>query len=139
MENIINKISVNRTLELGLKEFAGRCNIEDIDDFVTVFCEGKRNGADFKDMIAKSVYMIRSKKETEKEIDVMLSGKQFEQKVMSIIPLLIVSYMKLTNDEFIEYILPDYYLSLSYANIKKPKNKEDILANLGREDRKSVV
>ena len=44
-----------------------------------------------------------------------------------------IDLKKLTNDEFIEYVLPEYYLDLAFANIKKPKNKEDILANLGRE------
>ncbi len=44
-----------------------------------------------------------------------------------------IDIKKLTNDEIIEYILPDYYLSLSYADLKKPKDKEDPLANLGRE------
>lgn len=40
----------------------------------------------------------------------------------------------LTSDEFIEYILPDYYLSLSFNNIRMPKaHKEDALSNLGRE------
>ena len=40
----------------------------------------------------------------------------------------------LTPEEFLEYVIPDYYLSLAFNNIKKPKaTKEDLLSNLGQE------
>ena len=45
-----------------------------------------------------------------------------------------IDLKKLTPDEFLEYVVPDYYLALAFANIKKPKaTKEDLLSNLGKE------
>ena len=45
-----------------------------------------------------------------------------------------IDLRELDKDVFIEFVIPEYYLALAYAGIKKPKaTKEDLLSNLGRE------
>ena len=44
-----------------------------------------------------------------------------------------VDLKQLTPEEFLQYVVPDYYLALSYSRVKRPKAKESVLMNLGRE------
>ena len=59
-------------------------------------------------MIRNTVFCIRQKQETLQEIETSLAGKVMEQNVMSMIPLLILAYVKFTSSEF---------LSVMYGNL----------------------
>ena len=52
-------------------------------------------------MIRTTVSCIRQKQETVAEIETVLTGKMTEQKVMSLMPLLILLYVRLTSPEFL--------------------------------------
>ncbi len=96
------QLQMNRTIEDLFGEFAMRSGIEDIRSFSQVFVTAKRSGGDLLAIIRNTVFCIRQKQETMQEIETSLAGKVMEQNVMSLIPLLILAYVKLTSPEFLE-------------------------------------
>lgn len=101
---LMRHLSVNRTLEAFLAEFAERSEIEEIRDFSGVFMAAKRNGGNFSRIIQRSVEIMHTKQETEREIEVLLSGRRYEQKIMSMIPLAIIGYLRYSTDGFLEVL-----------------------------------
>ena len=67
-----------------------------------VFLTAKRSGGDLLLIIRNTTFCIRQKQETMQEIETALSGKIMEQNIMSMIPLLILAYVKIASPEFLE-------------------------------------
>lgn len=88
-------------LEAILSDFAKRTMIEDISDFSEIFVLAKRNGGDFTGIIGKTVKIMKEKDETEREISVILSGRKYEQRVMCIIPIGIIIYLRISSRDFL--------------------------------------
>lgn len=102
------QIGMSRTMEELFLDFGRRCAIEDIQSFAEVFLTARRSGGDLLAVIRNTVSCIRQKQETMQEIETCLAGKAMEQNIMSMIPILILAYIKLTSPEF---------LSALYGNI----------------------
>lgn len=95
------QISMNRALEELFLDFGRRSSIDDIQSFAEVFWTAKRSGGDLLAIIGNTSACIRQKEETMQEIETCLAGKVMEQNVMSVIPMGILAYVKLTSPEFI--------------------------------------
>ena len=101
------QISVGRNLEELFMDFGRRCAAEDIQSFAEVFLSAKRSGGDLLAIVRNTVSCIRQKQETMQEIETCLAGKLMEQKIMSMVPILILAYIRLSSPEF---------MSLMYGN-----------------------
>ena len=86
MQNINKKVGMNIPIEEPLEDLAERTGMEDIYNFIDILSFAKRA----------------------REIDVAISAKKLEQKVMSVIPVVLLAYMKLTSAE---------YMSVLYGNV----------------------
>lgn len=104
LDQFFSKLDNGVPLENILNDFAGRTQIEDISDFSEIFVLAKRNGGDFNGIIGKTVKIMKEKDETEKEISVILSGRRYEQRVMCIIPIGIIIYLRITSREFLSVL-----------------------------------
>lgn len=102
------QIEMSRNMEELFLDFGRRCSIDDIQSFAEVFLTAKRSGGDLLAIIRNTISCIRQKQETMQEIETCLAGKVMEQKIMSLIPILILAYVKLASPEF---------LSSMYGNI----------------------
>jgi len=100
--NINYRIDINENIEDVLDDFARKSSIEDILYFAEVFRYAKRSGGDLISIIRNTANTISEKIEAKNEIETVISGKQMEQKIMSIIPFGIILYLKLSSPEFIE-------------------------------------
>lgn len=101
---MIHELDMNRTAETVLKGFSERVKQEDVENFVTVFVVAKRAGGDSISIIRNAVRMIGDKMEVEREIQTLLAAKILEFRVMCIIPLGMVLYMRLTFPEFLSVL-----------------------------------
>lgn len=99
---IVNRMSVNANAETAFEEFADEMNIEDAIYFSEVFRYVKRCGGDLNAVIKSTSEKIGHKLETKREITTALTGRSMEQKVMNVIPFVMILYIKLTAAEFIE-------------------------------------
>ncbi len=96
------QIEMNRNMEELFADFGKRCAIEDIQSFAEVFLTAKRSGGDLLTIIRNTASCIRQKQETMQEIETCLSGKVMEQNIMSLIPILILAYIRLSSPEYLE-------------------------------------
>ena len=87
-------------MEQVFEEFAGRVELEDVENFAAVFSAAKRSGGDMIGIIQNTVGQIGDKIEIHREIDTILAAKKYEFKVMSWIPYGIIFYLILSFPEF---------------------------------------
>ena len=74
----------------------------DIQDFAEVFAVAKRSGGNMTGIIEKTVAVISQKVEVEKEIDVLISAKRMEARIMNMVPFFIIFYIGLTSPGFFD-------------------------------------
>jgi tight adherence protein B len=98
--HIKSQIRMNRSVEQALTEFAGRSGLDDVKNFAEVFAAAKRSGGELVSIISHTAAVIRDKVQVRQEILTMTASKQFEQKIMSIIPFFIVLYIDITSPGF---------------------------------------
>ncbi|WP_143322193.1 type II secretion system F family protein [Clostridium sp. HBUAS56010] len=98
--HIENQIKVNRSVEQALLEFADRSGLDDVKNFAEVFAAAKRSGGELVSIISHTANVIRDKVSVRQEILTMTASKQFEQKIMNLIPFFIVIYIDLTSPGF---------------------------------------
>ena len=101
-EYINSRVSTNIPIEVAWQEFADRSDIEDIRNFVQVIKVAKRSGGDFKAIIAASADTIGDKIQIKEEITTHTAAKRLEQKIMDVIPLVIVIYIDATSPGFFD-------------------------------------
>ena len=104
LSGFIKQLEIGVTLEDCLLDYGKRTDMEDIKDFAEIFVLAKRSGGNFNRMIIHTAELIKEKEEIEDEIEVMLSGKKLEQKVMGVIPFMILLYLRLQTGGFMDML-----------------------------------
>lgn len=94
-------VAMNRAIEGMIYEFALRSESEDIICFAEVFRFAKRSGGDFEKILRNTISRISEKIEMEQEIQTVIAGKKMEQKVMNIVPVFLLVYLRLTSADFL--------------------------------------
>ena len=89
LDHFFLKLENGIPLEALLNDFAHRAAVEDISDFSEIFVLAKRNGGDFTGIIGRTVKIMKEKD---------------EQRVMSIIPIGIIIYLRVTSREFLSVL-----------------------------------
>ncbi len=72
----------------------------DIQDFAEVFAVAKRSGGNMTDIIGKTIGVISQKMDVEKEIEVLISAKKMEARIMNMVPFFIIFYIDITSSGF---------------------------------------
>lgn len=101
---MLHQLEMNLPVERVLNEFAFRTEVEDVHTFVTVFGMAKRSGGDMIGIIGNAVRQISEKIEVKREIETILSAKRLEFKVMSVVPLAMIAYMKISFPDFMNVL-----------------------------------
>lgn len=101
---ILTGLNNNLILEKLLHDFGRRSKVEDIREFAEVFAAAKRNGGNMTEVIERSASVIEDKVETEKEIRILISAKQLEQKIMNLVPFGILLYIGATSRGFFDVL-----------------------------------
>ncbi len=96
------KISV--PIEKLFLDLGRRSKAEDIESFAVVFQAAKRSGGDLKKILKKTSHMLGDKIEVKKEIEAALAAKKNEQFLMSLMPIGIILYMRLTSPGFLDVL-----------------------------------
>lgn len=99
----------NMVLEQLLLDLGRRSGVEDIKDFADIFSMAKRTGGNLREIISDTAEAISTKTEMQRELRILISEKQFEQRIMSVIPFFILIYIGFTS--------PGYFDSL-YHNLQ---------------------
>jgi len=103
----------NLILEQLLLDFGERSQVEDICDFADIFAVAKRSGGNLREIITDTVDVISEKIEMKRTLRILITEKQFEQKIMSVIPFFILIYIGVTSPGYFDVL----YHSLSGIGI----------------------
>ena len=95
---------VSVPLEELFLDFGERSQVEDIENFASVFFTAKRTGGDMNRVIQQVARMLGDKIDVKKEIEATLAAKKSEQMVMSLMPVGIIFYLKLTSPGFLDML-----------------------------------
>lgn len=104
LEIINHSVGYNMPLEQLLADFGERSGNGDIASFAEVFAFAKRSGGSFVTIIEGTAEHMRAAFETEREIQVLVASRKMEQKVMNVMPMLILAYLKLTSAGFLDVL-----------------------------------
>lgn len=102
LTNIVNQLSVNIPLEVIMEDFGNRSQVEDIQLFSEILRYAKRSGGNIIGIITKTIDTISSKSSVKADIDTMISGKKYEQKIMNIMPFFIIVYLKISGGSMLD-------------------------------------
>lgn len=102
VECINRRLEMNETVEAVLSDFAKRSGIEDIVNFADVFVTCKRTGGNMVEIMKNASSIINDKIEIGQEIDTVLAQRKFEQKVLNILPVLMLIVLSTSAGDYIE-------------------------------------
>lgn len=101
---IANQLRIRVPLEKLLDDFAQRSAIEDIANFAAVIRVAKQMGGDMASILQKSAKIIEEKIDVKQEIAGTVAAKKMEQLIMSLMPIGIILYMRITSPGFLEVL-----------------------------------
>lgn len=101
LDEINHSVAVNMPIEKLLDQFADRSGNADIMSFAEVFAFAKRSGGNFASIIEETSEHMRARHDTEREIQVLVASRKLEQRVMNVVPIFILAYLKLTSGAFL--------------------------------------
>ena len=104
MERIVKGLENHISLEKLLRDFALRWQIEEITEFAEVFSIARRSGGNLPEILERTASVIRDRMEIDTEIDILLSSRKYEQKIMEGIPFFIIFYLGLSSDGFFDVL-----------------------------------
>lgn len=99
---INSKVKLNETIESSLADFAKRSGLDDVNNFYHVFTFAKRSGGSFVRIIENCAKQIGEKREIMQEIETVMASKCLEQKIMNVIPILLLAYVEISSPDFVE-------------------------------------
>lgn len=104
VRHIMLGLENNVVLEKLLYNLGLRSGQQDIMQFADVFLIAKRSGGNMTEILEKTASVIEQKIETDKEIQLMISAKKMEQKIMNMVPFLIIFYIGSTSRGFFDVL-----------------------------------
>lgn len=103
-----NQIKLSVPVEELFMDLGKRSGVEDIENFASVFFTAKRTGGDMNRVIQQVARMLGDKIDVKKEIEATLAAKKSEQMVMSLMPVGIIFYLKLTSPGFLDMLYGNF-------------------------------
>lgn len=100
--NIIENKESDKQL---LKDFAFRSKSEDINNFVQVYITCRNMGGDLQKIIEHTTEILTDKMNIEREIKAITSQKKLEGRIISLMPLLMLTLMNIVS---LSYLAPLY-------------------------------
>lgn len=104
LQHMIRGMENNVSLEKLLYDLGIRSHLPDIMQFADVFLIAKKSGGNLTEILEKTAEVIEQKIETDKEIQLMISAKKLEQKIMNLVPFLIIFYIGTTSKGFFDVL-----------------------------------
>ena len=104
VRHMLRGMENNVVLEKLLYDFGMRSHQPDIRQFADVFLIAKRSGGNLTEILEKTAAAMEQKIEVDKEIQLMISAKKMEQKIMNFVPFLIIFYIGTTSRGFFDVL-----------------------------------
>ena len=104
MHRINAGIRVSVPAEKVLRDFAVRSGSEEIGNFASVFYTARKLGGNMSEVTMETADKIGERLDVEREIETSVAAKKYEQRIMSVMPGVILLYMQLTSPGFLDVL-----------------------------------
>lgn len=94
----------NLALEKLLQELGKRSGCSSIREFGEVFAIARQSGGNLPEVIQTTANLIGERISAQQEIQAVISGRRLEQKLMNIMPFLLVCYIEVSNRGFFDVL-----------------------------------
>lgn len=108
VRHMLRGLENNVILEKLLYDLGIRSHQADMMQFADVFLIAKKSGGNLTEILEKTAAVIEQKIETDKEIQLMISAKKMEQKIMNMVPFLIIFYIGTTSKGFFDVLYHNF-------------------------------
>lgn len=95
-----HQLTMNRTAESLLLDFAARSGLDEVKQFAEIFAVSKRSRGELVSVVNHVVHVLGDRITVREEILTMTAEKRLEQRIMNLMPYLIVLYVDLTSPGF---------------------------------------
>ncbi len=102
LERLNRKIENGTPAERAVMDFRQALSLAEIDHWADMFCTCKRTGGDLVRVMRQTSRAVVEKMTMERELAVLISGKQFEAKALAFVPFLIVAMFRYGSPEYME-------------------------------------
>ncbi len=109
LEIMNSRILMNEPVEKAFYDLAQRSMIEDIKSFADVIMISKRAGANLVEVIKNTSATIREKVEIKQEIETLIAGKKLEQKILTVMPFVMILFLKSSSADFLAPLTTTLY------------------------------
>jgi tight adherence protein B len=99
---INRQIKNNIPIENLMEEFANQSGSDDIRDFAHIFRIAKKTGGDMGKIMERTISIITGRMEIKEDIRILVAGKRYEQKIMDLVPMGIILYIRLSNPGYFD-------------------------------------
>lgn len=100
--HLVAQTGLNRTLEDILSDLGMRSGVEDIRNFAEVFETSRKTGGELLTVVRSTISGMSERQETLAQIRTQLAGKEMEQNIMSLMPILILAYVRFSSPGFLD-------------------------------------
>lgn len=102
LSSIYNQLKLSIPIEEAFSKLAARTDVDDILTFCEILKIAKRTDGNLVSIIRSTANTIQEKFDIKREINTNINGKKFEQLIMSVMPVFIILYIKLSSPAFFD-------------------------------------
>lgn len=95
-------LGMNVPLDQLLMAMAKKIRLEEMGQFVKVVCIVKRRGGNLVEILGQTIDHLNQKIQVKEEITTLISAKVLEQRIMSVMPFLILCYVRCSNPNYFD-------------------------------------
>ncbi len=103
-QRMTEQIRLNQTAEEVFLDFSERSQIPEIMDFAQVFAMEKRNGGQLCEVIGSAAEILSEQFSAREQILTTTAARRAEQKIMDLMPLGILCYVRIASPELLEVL-----------------------------------
>ena len=101
LQRICARMKVNVPLETAFHEFAKEHPIEEAGWLAEILLFAKRLGNGYVQVIEDTVVRLRERMDLEEELFVVTAEKRYELKILALMPLLLLAYVRISSPDFL--------------------------------------
>ena len=98
---ILRKAALSEPVEDALSDLARRSGVEDIESFCNVLATCRKTGGNLVEIVRNTTNILGDKLEIKNEIDVLLAQRNFERKVLNVMPIALMLVLSLAAGDYI--------------------------------------
>lgn len=94
------QLKMNRPIEALMADLALRSGLEEVENFARIFVIAKRSGGRLVPIISHTVQIMNDRLQVKEEVRTLTASRKFEQKIMSLMPFVMILYIDSTSPGF---------------------------------------